>query len=68
MRSAHRFGYDELVFAGYGFDAAAQAAIDDGSMSQLRLHMALIRPDVAMGELLKTQPGSQFSWCSARRG
>ena len=61
MRSAHRYGYDELVFAGYGFDAAAQAAIDDGgSGGQVRLHMALIRPDVAMGELLKTQPGSQL--------
>jgi adenine-specific DNA-methyltransferase len=60
MRSAHRFGYDELVFAGYGFDAAAQAAIDDGGSGQVRLHMALIRPDVAMGELLKTQPGSQL--------
>ena len=60
VRSANRAGYDELVFAGYGFDAAAQAVIDEGSMSQLRLHMALIRPDVAMGELLKTQPGSQL--------
>ena len=60
VRSANRAGYDELVFAGYGFDAAAQAVIDEGSMSRLRLHMALIRPDVAMGELLKTQPGSQL--------
>jgi adenine-specific DNA-methyltransferase len=60
MRSAHRFGYDELVFAGYGFDAAAQAAIDDDGGGRVRLHMALIRPDVAMGELLKTQPGSQL--------
>ena len=60
VRSAHRFGYDELVFAGYGFDAAAQAAIDDGGSGRVRLHMALIRPDVAMGELLKTQPGSQL--------
>ncbi|HEX6017757.1 MAG TPA: hypothetical protein VFZ28_06635, partial [Burkholderiaceae bacterium] len=32
----------------------------EGAMSQLKLHMALIRPDVAMGELLKTQPGSQL--------
>jgi hypothetical protein len=32
------------------------------------LHMALIRPDVAMGDLLKTQPGSQlFTVFSAPR-
>ncbi|HVE52924.1 MAG TPA: hypothetical protein VNB23_06035 [Ramlibacter sp.] len=68
MRSANRAGFDELVFAGFGFDAAAQAAIDEGGHARLRLHMALIRPDVAMGELLKTQPGSQlFTVFSAPR-
>jgi adenine-specific DNA-methyltransferase len=68
MRSANRAGYDELVFAGFGFDAAAQAAIDEGGHARLKLHMALIRPDVAMGELLKTQPGSQlFTVFSAPR-
>jgi adenine-specific DNA-methyltransferase len=68
MRSANRAGYDELVFAGFGFDAAAQAAIDEGGHARLRLHMALIRPDVAMGELLKAQPGSQlFTVFSAPR-
>ena len=60
VRSANRAGYDELVFAGFGFDAQAQAVIDEASHPRLRLHMALIRPDVAMGELLKTQPGSQL--------
>ena len=60
VRSANRMGYDEVVFAGFGFDAAAQAAIDESSHPKLRLHMALIRPDVAMGDLLKTQPGSQL--------
>ena len=60
VRSANRSGYDELVFAGFGFDAAAQAVIDEASHPRLLLHMALIRPDVAMGELLKTQPGSQL--------
>ena len=60
VRSANRMGYDEVVFAGFGFDAAAQAAIDEATHPKLRLHMALIRPDVAMGELLKTQPGSQL--------
>jgi adenine-specific DNA-methyltransferase len=68
MRAANRSGYDELVFAGFGFDAAAQAAIGEGSHTKLQAHMALIRPDVAMGELLKTQPGSQlFTVFSAPR-
>ena len=60
VRSANRMGYDEVVFAGFGFDAAAQAVIDEATHPKLRLHMALIRPDVAMGDLLKTQPGSQL--------
>lgn len=61
-------GYDEVVFAGFGFEAAVQAAIDEGGQPKLRLHMALIRPDVAMGDLLKSQPGSQlFTVFSAPR-
>ena len=60
IRSANRAGYDDVAFAGFGFDAAAQEAIESGSHPHLRLHMALIRPDVAMDDLLKTQPGSQL--------
>jgi adenine-specific DNA-methyltransferase len=68
IRDANRKGYDDLVFAGFGFDASAQEAIENGSHPKLRLHMALIRPDVAMGDLLKTQPGSQlFTVFSAPR-
>lgn len=68
VRDANRAGYDELVFAGFGFDAAAQEAIEAAGHPRLRLHMALIRPDVAMGDLLKTQPGSQlFAVFSAPR-
>jgi adenine-specific DNA-methyltransferase len=68
IRSANRKGYDELVFAAFGFDANAQDVIESESHPKLRLHMALIRPDVAMGDLLKTQPGSQlFSVFSAPR-
>jgi adenine-specific DNA-methyltransferase len=68
IRDATRKGYDDVVFAGFGFDAAAQDAIESGSHPKLRLHMALIRPDVAMGDLLKTQPGSQlFTVFSAPR-
>ncbi|MCS6297452.1 MAG: site-specific DNA-methyltransferase [Nitrospira sp.] len=68
IRDSNRKGYDDVVFAGFGFDAAAQDAIESGSHPKLRLHMALIRPDVAMGDLLKTQPGSQlFTVFSAPR-
>ena len=68
IRDANRKGYDDVVFAGFGFDAAAQDAIESGSHPKVRLHMALIRPDIAMGDLLKTQPGSQlFTIFSAPR-
>jgi adenine-specific DNA-methyltransferase len=68
IRDANRKGYDDVVFAGFGFDAAAQDAIESGSHPKVRLHMALIRPDIAMGDLLKTQPGSQvFTVFSAPR-
>jgi adenine-specific DNA-methyltransferase len=68
IRAANRRGYDDVVFAGFGFDAAAQSTIEESSHPNLRVHMALIRPDVAMGELLKTQPGSQiFTVFSAPR-
>jgi adenine-specific DNA-methyltransferase len=68
IRDANRKGYDDVVFAAFGFDAAAQEAIEGGSHPKVRLHMALIRPDVAMADLLKTQPGSQlFTVFSAPR-
>jgi adenine-specific DNA-methyltransferase len=68
IRSANRKGYDDVVFAAFGFDATAQDGIESSSHPKLRLHMALIRPDVAMGDLLKTQPGSQlFTVFSAPR-
>ncbi len=69
IRDANRAGYDDLVFAAFGFDAAAQEAVEDPSHPKLRLHMALIRPDVQMGdELLKDQATSQlFTVFSAPR-
>ncbi len=68
IRSANRRGYDDLVLAAFGFDASAQSAIEDDPNPDLRCHMALIRPDVAMDDLLKTQPGSQiFTVFSAPR-
>src|SRR5439155_25740843 len=39
IRDANRKGYDDVVFAGFGFDAAAQDAIEGGSHPKLRLHM-----------------------------
>ena len=53
--------YDDLVFAGFSFDGAAQAAIDEGH-PKMRIHIAHIRPDVnpSMNGLLKEQPGSQL--------
>ena len=53
IRAAFRRGYDVLVFAGFGFDGAAQAAIHSDVNPGLRLHMAHIAPDVNMGGLLK---------------
>ena len=68
VRYANRRGYDDLVFAGFGFDAAAQDAIESAAHPKLRLHMALINPDAAMADLLKTRPGSQiFNVFSAPR-
>ena len=68
VRQVNRAGYDAVVFAGFGFDAAAQDAIQNAAHPNLHLHMALINPDAAMGDLLKTQPGSQmFSVFSAPR-
>ncbi len=68
LHTAGRRSYDDIVFAGYGFDASAQAIIDADPNPRVRCHMALIRPDVAMGDLLKTQPGSQlFTVFSAPR-
>ena len=61
-RSAIRHAYDELVIAGFSFDADAQAEIENYSGQKLRVHLAHIRPDVnpAMSGLLKEQPGSQL--------
>lgn len=53
--------YDDLVFAGFSFDGAAQAAIDEGH-PKMHIHIAHIRPDVnpGMNGLLKEQPGNQL--------
>ena len=60
LRAAYRFGYDDLVFAGFSFDGAAQATIQDDLNPNVRIHIAHINPDVAMGDLLKETPSSQL--------
>ena len=60
IRAANRKGYDDLVFAGFSFDGAAQAVIQDDPNPNLRCHLAHIRPDVNMGSLLKDTPSSQL--------
>ena len=57
---ASRRGYDELVFAGFSFDGAAQAIIQEDPNPRVRVHMAHINPDVAMGDLLKETPATQL--------
>ena len=57
---AARRGFDDLVFAGFSFDAAAQAIIQEDPNPRIRCHLAHIRPDVNMGSLLKETPNSQL--------
>ena len=54
--------YDELVIAGFSFDAEAYAVVEEQSHPKLRIHMAQIRPDLnqAMEGLLKDTPNSQL--------
>ncbi len=60
LPTASRRGFDELVFAGFSFDAAAQAIIQDDPNPRVRCHLAHIRPDVNMGDLLKETQDSQL--------
>jgi len=60
LRAAHRRGVDDLVFAGFSFDGAAQALIQDDPNPSVRCHLAHIRPDVTMGDLLKDSADSQL--------
>jgi adenine-specific DNA-methyltransferase len=56
MRISYKRGYDDLVIAGFSFDAFAQECIqtnNEDKKSGLTMHMAQIRPDVTMGDLLK---------------
>lgn len=57
---ASRHGYDDLVFAGFSFDGAAQVIIQDDPNPRVRCHLAHIRPDVNMADLLKETSNSQI--------
>jgi adenine-specific DNA-methyltransferase len=54
--------YDELVIAGFSFDAAALDAIQENQHPKQKIHIAHIRPDVSPGMdgLLKDMPHSQL--------
>ncbi len=58
--AASRSGHDALVFAGFSFDGAAQAAIEADPNPRVRAHMAHVSPDVAMDDLLKESRDSQL--------
>ena len=62
IREASRRGYDELVVAGFSFDAEAHAIIVEDPNPKVRVHMAQIRPDLnpGMDGLLKDTPSSQL--------
>ena len=60
LPAASRRGYDELIFAGFSFDGAAQAIIQDDPNPRVRIHMAYITPDVVMDDLLKNTPSSEL--------
>ena len=60
IRAAKR--YDELVVAGFSFDAEATEVIQAQSHPKLQIHQAYIRPDInpAMEGLLKDTANSQL--------
>ena len=58
--AASRRGYDALVFAGFSFDGAAQAAIQADANPRVRVHMVHVTMDVNMGDLLKETKNSQL--------
>jgi adenine-specific DNA-methyltransferase len=54
--------YDEIVIAGFSFDAEATSAIQQAQHPRLRVHQAYIRPDInpGMTGLLKDTPNSEL--------
>lgn len=52
--------YDLLIFAGFAFEDAAQAFIQENPDPNLRMELAHIRPDVQLDDLLKVTANSQL--------
>ena len=54
--------YDELVIAGFSFDAETFAVVDEPGHPKLQVHLAQIRPDLIRGMdgLLKDTPNSEL--------
>ena len=54
--------YDELLIAGFSFDAEAQAVIQESQHPKLTIHQAYMRPDInpAMDGLLKVTASDQL--------
>ena len=67
VRAAYRRGYDTLVFAGFTFDGAAQAAIQADPDSEFHIHMAYVNPDFAMDDLLRPHTSELFTVCGRPR-
>jgi adenine-specific DNA-methyltransferase len=68
LHAASRQGYEDVVFAGFSFNAEAQALIDEDTNPRVRSHTAHIRPDVHMGDQLKnTGTGQLFTVFGAPR-
>ena len=60
LHYASKRGYDHLIVAGFNFDGAAQAAIQDDPNPRVRVHMASVAPDVIMDDLLKKPADAQL--------
>ncbi len=56
IHDAYLSGYDGIIFCGFAFDAAAQ----DVKHPKIKVFYSHIRPDVLMGDLLKTTTASQL--------
>lgn len=56
IHDAFLSGYDAVIFCGFAFDAAAQ----DVRHPKIKVFYSHIRPDVLMGDLLKTTAASQL--------
>lgn len=60
LHIASRLGYDDLVFAGFSFDGAAQTIIQKNPNPRVQIHMADINQDIVMSDLLRNTPTSNL--------